>query len=86
MVKIEYFQGADDQWRWRLRSKNHRIIADGAEGYETLQSVQRAVMSFSDKLGGVPVVKVEKTVKAVKAVKAVQELPVSEGEGTVPSI
>jgi len=61
MLKIEYFQSPDQQWRWRLRAKNHRIIADGAEGYQTLQGIRRAVTSFSNHMGGVPMVLVAQT-------------------------
>ena len=31
----EVYQDAADEWRWRLRAKNGRIVADSGEGYST---------------------------------------------------
>ncbi len=28
------YRGPNRQWYWSLRSANHRVIADGAEGYK----------------------------------------------------
>lgn len=41
---ILYYQSIhDDLWYWKLLSKNGRIIADGAEGYNTKSSIVRAI-------------------------------------------
>ena len=32
--KFEVYQDAIDEWRWRLRASNGKIIADGAESYK----------------------------------------------------
>lgn len=32
-MKVEIYQDWGDLWRWRLRAKNTKIIADSAEGY-----------------------------------------------------
>ena len=32
-MKYEIFEGKDGLWYWRLRARNGRIIADGAQGY-----------------------------------------------------
>lgn len=32
-VKFQVYRDALHQWRWRLRSRNGRILADSAEGY-----------------------------------------------------
>ena len=29
---VEVYQGRDGEWRWRLKSRNHRVIGIG-EGY-----------------------------------------------------
>jgi len=34
---------AVDGWRWRLKSKNGRIIADSGEAYETKDGAEKAV-------------------------------------------
>lgn len=31
---FQAFQDAAGEWRWRLRSANHRTIADSGEGYK----------------------------------------------------
>ena len=33
-------------YRWQLRAKNGRVIADGAEGYKTHRNVVRAAYKF----------------------------------------
>jgi uncharacterized protein YegP (UPF0339 family) len=41
---FEVHQSAgNEQWYWRLRAKNGRIIADGAEGYTRRSDCCRAV-------------------------------------------
>jgi len=54
-MKFEYYQGKDkvcydkvgpfqrQQWYWRLRAANGRIVADGAEGYASKRNVLRAI-------------------------------------------
>lgn len=32
------------EWRWRLRSRNNKIIADGGEGYSSKAKVRRAII------------------------------------------
>lgn len=32
--KIEVYQDTQQEWRWRARAANGRIIADSGEGYE----------------------------------------------------
>ncbi len=48
---VPYFQiyrGSNGNWYWRLRDTNHKIIADGSEGYVTEQNVIRAVNNVVD--------------------------------------
>lgn len=40
---FQAFQDAAGQWRWRLRSINHRTIADSGEGYGERRSVLSAI-------------------------------------------
>jgi uncharacterized protein YegP (UPF0339 family) len=41
---ILYYQSVRNElWYWKLLSKNGRIIADGAEGYNSKSSVIRAI-------------------------------------------
>ncbi len=40
---LEIYQSAkDDQFYWRLRSKNGKVIADSAEGYTTMGKARAA--------------------------------------------
>lgn len=39
---------AKDGWRWRIRSRNGRIMADGGEAYTRQQSAERAVKTLLD--------------------------------------
>jgi len=45
-VKHEVYQGSGGNWYWRIRAKNGRIIADGAEGYVSKQNAVRAFKRF----------------------------------------
>ena len=33
-MKVEYYRDAKGEWRWRMKARNGRIVADGAEGYK----------------------------------------------------
>jgi uncharacterized protein YegP (UPF0339 family) len=46
MMRIEIYQDKAKAYRWRLVSRNGRIIADGAEGYTKKHNAQRAVKRF----------------------------------------
>jgi uncharacterized protein YegP (UPF0339 family) len=49
-MRIEIYEDTQGEWRWSLLASNGRILADGAEGYETESSVKRAVKSLIAKL------------------------------------
>jgi uncharacterized protein YegP (UPF0339 family) len=34
-MRFTVYRDAKREWRWRLRARNGRIIADSAEGYKT---------------------------------------------------
>jgi uncharacterized protein YegP (UPF0339 family) len=45
-VKVEIFKGVTGVWFWRVRARNGKIVADGAESYANRSSVKRAVKAF----------------------------------------
>lgn len=45
-MKFEIYKDAKGEWRWRLRAKNGRIVADSAEGYKKRASVANAVLNL----------------------------------------
>lgn len=50
-----------DQWRWRLKARNGKIIADSGEAYATEQGIRRAITKLNRNfvtIWQVPVVKV----------------------------
>jgi len=40
--QVEFYPDKSGDWRWRIRARNHRIIAEGGEGYETKAGCVRA--------------------------------------------
>lgn len=45
---FEVYKDTAGQWRWRLRSRNGRVVADSAEGYASKRNARRAVNSTLD--------------------------------------
>ena len=45
-MKFEIFRSIAGQWCWRARSRNGKIVADGAEGYKTRGNARTAVKRF----------------------------------------
>ena len=43
MMHFEIYPDKTGLWRWRLKARNGRIIADGGEGYASKRNTQRAV-------------------------------------------
>ena len=33
MASVEFYRDRAGEWRWRLKARNGRILADSAEGY-----------------------------------------------------
>lgn len=51
----KYFEDKKGEWRWHFQAKNNRIIADGAEGYDSKANVLRAITNVKallKELGG----------------------------------
>lgn len=49
---FEIYRDPTGDWRWRLRARNGRIVADSAEAYASKRNVQRAVMGTLDAVEG----------------------------------
>ncbi len=45
MWKFELYRDRADQWRWRLKATNGRIVGDSGEGYATEHNARRAAES-----------------------------------------
>ena len=43
--RLVLFEDRADQWRWRLRDTNNKIVADSAESYVSEANVRRAAMN-----------------------------------------
>lgn len=43
------------EWRWRLRAKNGRIIANSGEGYKRLQGCEDAIDLIRENCPSIPV-------------------------------
>ena len=44
VAQFEIYQDNAGEWRWRLKSSgNYKIIADSAEGYESLEDCQHGI-------------------------------------------
>lgn len=45
---FEIYKDKGGEWRWRLRARNGRIVADSAEGYASKRNATRAVTDTLD--------------------------------------
>lgn len=43
MLTFSLYQDSEQQYRWRLKASNGRIIADSGEGYHNLADCQHAI-------------------------------------------
>lgn len=59
-LTIQYYQGEDAQWYWRMVRGNGRITSDGAEGYSKEFNVLRACKKEAQALHPSISVKIEK--------------------------
>ncbi len=48
MLKFHIYEDSAGAWRWRLKARNGRIVADGAQGYSSQWHAERAVASLVD--------------------------------------
>lgn len=42
-ARFEVYRDQGGNWRWRLRARNGRIVADSAEGYASKRNAKAAV-------------------------------------------
>lgn len=42
-MHVIVYKSKNGEWRWQLVSRNHKIVADSAEGYESKSNAQRAL-------------------------------------------
>lgn len=42
-MKLDIYKDSRGEWRWRLRARNGKIVADSGEGYKTTAGVRKAV-------------------------------------------
>lgn len=45
---IELYQDKKREWRWRLKAKNGKVIADSAEGYKERRHAFRMANKLED--------------------------------------
>jgi uncharacterized protein YegP (UPF0339 family) len=50
--RLQVYEDAHGEWRWRLRAANGRIVADSAEGYVNRSGAQRAAQTVLAMLAG----------------------------------
>lgn len=53
-ASFELYKGGDDQFRWRLRSGNGEIIADGGEGYTRKDGAENGIAAVKRDAPGAP--------------------------------
>ena len=51
-MKIEYYEDAAGEWRWRMKARNHKIIAIGGEGFTTKDACIESIMLVQDAFSG----------------------------------
>jgi uncharacterized protein YegP (UPF0339 family) len=60
-MRCEIYQDRAGSWRWRLRARNNRIIADGAEAYSERRKAVDAVQRLADVAGDLSLFEVLQT-------------------------
>ena len=46
-MKLIYFKDSKGEWRWHIKARNGRIMADSGEGYKTRRGVLKAIGTIS---------------------------------------
>lgn len=49
-TRFEIYKDQANEWRWRLRAHNGKIIADSGEGYSSKANARRAAKALVDHL------------------------------------
>ena len=55
-MKFFIYKDAKNEFRWRLKADNNRIIADSAEGYNSKQHCKDAISLLQKSAGGAEIV------------------------------
>ncbi len=53
--KVEIYESPDHKFRWRLKSNNGCIVADGSEGYYCRSNAHRAVKEVKRRIYCAPI-------------------------------
>ena len=64
--KIELYKDNANEWRFRIKASNGRIVADGAEGYKTKYFCNRNAHKLMEKMSCASVQIKESKVKKVE--------------------
>lgn len=49
-MQVEFYQDAANEWRWRARADNERIVATSAEGYANLSDCEHGLLLLTSLL------------------------------------
>jgi len=50
MLRLVFYRDRRGEWRWRLKARNGRIVADCAEGYRRRGAARRAAARIVDEM------------------------------------
>lgn len=54
-ANFELYKDASDEWRWRLRHENRKIIADSGEGYHNKADALQGIESVKENAPTAPI-------------------------------
>lgn len=49
-MKFHIYQDVKGEWRWRLKARNGRVVADSGEGYARKRNARRAVYRITNEM------------------------------------
>lgn len=49
-MKVEIYEDAAGEWRWRLKAANGHIVANGGEGFVTKHTCRESVETIGENL------------------------------------
>jgi uncharacterized protein YegP (UPF0339 family) len=53
MIIFEIYKDKKKEWRWRMKSRNNRIIADSAEGYKRKSACEKFPKKLNEQMLGI---------------------------------
>ncbi len=45
-MKLEVYKDKRGEWRWRVKTRNGKLVAEGGEGYKNKKSMVRNLVKF----------------------------------------